>query len=344
MTAALKKGCRNLGLIGLLGLATTGLYGYVLFWSWLFWPRVGRLVALVCPIAALAVTLIIGRTLAGPARKLLRASLVPILLIGVYAIMVLGLGFMYGGLDTPFKTAERRFSHPLPNDNAIPFIFAEGVWWHVIEKPLVGDWHSSDRPPLQTGLTLAPERFLPHDREMTAQMVGVFTQSTWILALWAFLLTLEIDSDAVVLVLSGCMTSGFVLTNTFYVWPKLLAGAFAVGALTLLISGSRRPLAAEKKWAAALCGILWALAVLSHGGAAFAFIGAAITALLLRLRIPFRNTAILLSSAFLLYLPWLLYQCFFDRPVTGFCLCISPVSTNPIRDRLDKRCLIRIAP
>ncbi|HEX4750502.1 MAG TPA: hypothetical protein VH302_13240, partial [Bryobacteraceae bacterium] len=232
MTAALKKGCRNLGLIGLLGLATTGLYGYVLFWSWLFWPRVGRLVALVCPIAALAVTLIIGRTLAGPARKLLRASLVPILLIGVYAIMVLGLGFMYGGLDTPFKTAERRFSHPLPNDNAIPFIFAEGVWWHVIEKPLVGDWHSSDRPPLQTGLTLAPERFLPHDREMTAQMVGVFTQSTWILALWAFLLTLEIDSEAVLLVHSGCMTSGFVLTNTSL-------GFIALG-LPLLLLGSQK--------------------------------------------------------------------------------------------------------
>jgi hypothetical protein len=54
--------------------------------------------------------------------------------------------------------------------------------------------------------------------------------------------------------------------------------------------------------------------MLSHGGSAFAFIGLISTFLLLKGRIKVRNLAALAAASALLYLPWVLYQKYYDPP------------------------------
>jgi hypothetical protein len=308
----LKRGCRNLVLTGLVALAATGIYGYAVFWLW-FLPRLGRLTALLIPALSLLALVYLVARLDRPARRILRTLVPPILLCGTFSVFVLSVGFLYGGMAQPFETAANRFSHPLPTDNQLPWRFAEGLWQNHIPKPLYGDWSSSDRPPLQAGLSLAQERFYSRDRQLTALITGVVAQSTCMLALWLFLLAADIEPAAVMVVLVACLSSGFVLVNTFFTWPKLLAAAYTIGALAVLFNRKAAEVA-KSNWASALCGTLVALALLSHGGAAFAFIGAALTLCALRVRLPVRGIAVLLATALLVYLPWTLYQKCYDPP------------------------------
>jgi hypothetical protein len=238
--------------------------------------------------------------------------MLPVVLCGTFSLFVLATGFLYGGIDVSLATAQIRFSHPLPYDNEIPFIFSEQIQNHAIRKPMVEDWHSSDRPPLQTGLVFAERRYNPEPRQLASQVTGALAQSTWILALWILFTALEIESAAIALVLAACLSSGFVLVNTFFVWPKLFAAALSIGALIPLLVGKQRPLAGQTNLYAILSGSLLAFGLLAHGGAVFAVLGAAVTLLLIRVRIPPRHVAILLAVAFVLYLPWLLYQHFYN--------------------------------
>jgi hypothetical protein len=313
-TAVVWRRCRNIVLVGLAALAATGASAYLIFWVWFLSPRAGRFLAISIPILSVVWLAFALPRLESAGRKLLSRLLLPTLLSGAFSVFVVEAGFVYGGLETPLATPETRFSHPLPPDNAIPFIFAEGIRNHYISKPLFGQWRSSDRPPLQTGFVVAQGRFNREPRQLASQVTGVLAQSLWILALWILLTALELESPVIALVFAACLTSGFVLVNTFFVWPKLLAAAYAIGALTLLVLGKPRPFVAAGKWSAVLCGALIAFGMLSHGGTIFALIGGLAIVIALRPRIPLKAFAIVLLSAFLIYLPWILYQKYFDPP------------------------------
>jgi hypothetical protein len=121
---------------------------------------------------------------------------------------------------------------------------------------------------------------------------------------------LEIEPNVIAWILASCLTSGFVLINTFFVWPKLLAAAYIIGALALVLA----PKTLQARWVAALGGILVALGLLAHGGSLFAILGAVVSVCILRIRVPLRSVALLLAAAIVLYLPWLWYQKFYDPP------------------------------
>lgn len=312
--AITKSGCRDILIVGLVALAATGACGYSVFWLWFLSPRAGQILALLLPIASAVCLVIVVPRLEKSGRRIIGALLLPILLSGAFSLFVLAAGFVYGGFEMPLIMPLTRFSHQLLLDNAIPFTFAEGIRNHHIAKPMLGDWHSSDRPPLQTGLVLAQGPYNPEPRQLASQVTGVVAQSTWILALWLFLTALEIDSDVIALILVACLSSGFVLVNTFFVWPKLLAAAYTLGALALLLIEKPRILLGKYKSTALLCGALIAFGMLAHGGTVFALLAAAATLIAFRKGIPPRYATILLGTAFLLYLPWLLYQNFYDPP------------------------------
>ncbi len=311
----LKRGCRDVVITGLAVLATTGIYGELVFWLWFVSPRIGRFAALIIPVASVILIAVLWGGLDLGARIILRALIIPILLGGAFSTFIIGAGYMYGqDKDDPFDAARSRFSHRLPPDNRIPFLFEEGIWHHNVPKPLLGDWNASDRPPLQTGLVLIGDRFYTKDRKLSSQIMGVLAQGTWIIALWLFLTAFEVDSAVIAWITAACLGSGFILINSFFVWPKLLSAAYTLGAVCLVLAPKARAALAENRWIAALCGVLAALAMLSHGGAIFAFIGAGLIILLTRARIPWRQLAILFTAAFLLYLPWILYQKLYDPP------------------------------
>jgi hypothetical protein len=310
---------------GVSALAGLGLNGYSVFWIWFCSARVGRLIALIIPIASVACLAILLRD--SVVRSQIWRLLFPIGLSGVFSLLVLCAGFAYGGLDRPYHTAWIRFSHPLPPDNAIPYVFAEAIWTEHIPKPMIGDWHSSDRPPLQSGLVLATWRYHSQDRKLSAAITGTLAQSTWIVGMWVFLTALEVQPLLIAFVLAACMSSGFVLVNTFFVWPKLLAAAFVMGAFTAFLR--RAPV---------LSGICMALALLAHGGSIFAFIGAVPALLILRFRMPLRSVALLIATAVALYLPWLLYQKLYDPPgdrlIKMHLAGIEPLDPRPVGEVL----------
>lgn len=245
-------------------------------------------------------------------RQIIKHLLIPLALTGAASLLVLSMGFMYGGIDTPSMTAAKRFSHILPGDNNIPYQFAEALKDGHIPK-LQASWLSSDRPPLQTGLVLSEYTYTSRPRELDYTIISVILQSLWIFAAWLLLTAFDVNARAVILVLTVCLFSGFVFLNSFYVWPKLLAAGYILAAFAILFAPKYVSLR-NGRIASMLVGAMLALAMLSHGGSAFAILGIALTMAIVRRHVPIKRLLLITASAALLYTPWMLYQRFCDPP------------------------------
>ncbi len=299
---------------GLAGLAAVAGSGYLAFWLWFFSPRVGHLYSFLLPFAAASALVWAIAKLDAQGRRALRSLATPAALMFGASLLVLATGFVYGGLRDALDTAGTRFTHALPGDNMLPFVLAEAVRYEHIPKPLAADWLSSDRPPLQTGLALAEYPFMPQPRDQGYQMLGALAQSLWIPALWLFLQSFRVDRRLMALIFCVSILSGFVFVNTFYVWPKLLAAAYTIGFSALILADQLRTEMERSLVLQLVAGSMAAFAALSHGTSFFALIGLTATALLMRKRLRWRSLAVLAVTAFVIYMPWLLYQKLYDPP------------------------------
>jgi hypothetical protein len=309
---AIWRGLRDVVNAGLIALAGTALPGYCCFWLTLLSPRLGHYVAVFMIAAAVAGLVFCVRKLDGAGRRILKSLLSPLLLIGAAALLVLSSGFLYGGFDHPIALARVRFSHPLPSDNEIPLLLAEDAYARHIPRPLFSDWLSSDRPPLQSGIVLSQFPLFHKPRGKGYTTVSVLAQSFWIFALWLLLTAFRLKSRAIVLVLAGCLFSGFIFVNSFYVWPKLLAAAYTLGFFASFVAPGTKRNSALQSWITP--GALLSFSLLSHGGTAFALIPMVPLMLFFKRPWPIKRMLATLSFAFILYLPWTLYQKFYDPP------------------------------
>lgn len=203
----------------------------------------------------------------------------------------------------------------LPADNEIPQIFADRLLRGLSPKSLVGDWLSSDRPPLQTGWQLVfarPLLSLGMDSDNAMQGAGIWFQLVWVPGAWAWLRRMEQPpgrSAAILLAVTPCT---FLFLNTVFIWPKLGAAGFLLGAFTCWIPfiGRSRPAHGEF----AVGGILAGLAWVAHGGVAFALLPLAVL-LLVRLRRTGIRPMVGAAAAFaVIALPWTAYQRFYESP------------------------------
>ena len=311
---AVRKGVRDIVVLGLVALIAIGASGYLAFWLWFFDPRLGRIFSLCLPIAAALLLICTVPRLDAVGRSDLKALLAPMCLIGAVALLVLSTGFVFGGLETPFNTANGRFSHLLPVDNQLPYVFAEGIRTGHVPKPLMGGWLSSDRPPLQTGIVLSQCVYLSHPLRLQYTVISVILQSLWVFALWLFLAAFDLDSGAIGLALTVCILSGFVFLNSFYVWPKLLAGAYMLGFSAILLAGRFVPALRQTTFLPLLTGALGALGLLAHGGSLFAVLGLILTLSVLKRGIGLKGLILIAITCFCLYLPWISYQKLYDPP------------------------------
>ena len=313
-TLTIYKGVRDIVTAGLVALAGTAIPGYLVFWLWFLLPRVGRSVAFVIPLTAAVCLIVMFRKLDAAGRRLVKALLVPMMLSGAASLLVLSTGFLYGGLDDPLGTARNRFSHRLPADNMLPFLLAKEVSVGRIEKPLFTDWRSSDRPPLQSGITLSQYPFMYHHRDLDYTITAALVQSLWIFGLWLLLTSLRLERRLVTLALTTCLLSGFVFINTFFVWPKLIAAAYMLGFFAVVLTEKPKLKSAEQMLLPVTAGALVAFSLLSHGGSIFALIGAVLTFFVLGTRLPLKRVMVMGTVCAALYLPWILYQKFYDPP------------------------------
>lgn len=299
---------RQLGPATGLGLlfAGTGTAGMAGFWAWFASPEFGRAFAVVLFIASIVTIGLCGRR--GELRHLdLSLPLSLALLVG---LMFTGIAFLQGGIaDEAWHTVAARYW--LAYDNEIPFLFASRVAAHQsLQGFLYGDWLSSDRPPLQTGLILL-QWPLWGNRATANQLLSSGLQNAWLPAVWVVLRVRGLSVRRVLVVVLSTAATGAVFLNSVYAWPKMLAGALALAAFAILVSHS-----ASDRWpgAGVLVACLAALSMLTHGGTAFAVIALAPFAYLFRRRITLRAVAVCAGAALALYVPWGLYQRFVDPP------------------------------
>ena len=329
-------GVIKLGLIMLAGIAAPG---YFLFFVFVVSARAGFIISSALPFVYGALLAFLLFRLSPANRKTLLRFCTPLALTFFASLGILALGYLYNiSLGEPNLAAATRFSHPLPSDNKLPFLLAEGLLQSAkgttnaanqegntsghrtffgsgIPRPLDGDWLSSDRPPLQTGIVLALSPWMKHPvrEQLWYHVISVSLQSLWIFAIWLLLRAFRIARLTTGLVIATIYLTGFTIVNTFFVWPKLLAGAymvaFAIPWLSARLESGRR------SWMRrCLLGFLLACSLLAHGGALFALLGLMLCALFRYRRRVFIETCFVGVITVLFYSPWIAYQKYVDPP------------------------------
>ncbi|HEY4442289.1 MAG TPA: hypothetical protein VGN14_17645 [Candidatus Elarobacter sp.] len=284
--------------------AILGLAGWLAFWCYFARPELGRALALCWTgLAIVAAALIARRSTRSELRTIALTFCVGLLYVGV--LMIAGTA----------ATAEHRFFAERPDDDRLPALFAERLYWGTDATKPLGVWQSSDRPPLQTGMLVLVRPLaglvahaVPVDVPVVMLLAGITAQLIWIPAMLMLCARLGFDGRRLALVLAFAIFSGFFLYNSVYVWPKLLAAGFGIGAL-IFATAPREP-RTSMLWA----GTCAALALLAHGSAVFFLVPAFALALIAR-RIAFAPAALGGVAIFAaLLLPWAAYQHWVDPP------------------------------
>ncbi len=309
---AVRRGLRSVPLLLCIALVASGVSAMLAFWAFYFEPLVGKTLAFVLLLGSIQ-----GIVLLRPDRmdrELLRELLPPVALWVLGSAFVLYLGFLHGGTDQPLNIAQNRFSHSLPTDNEIPLFFANWFYGHGHSGtvPEYIDWLSSDRPPLQIGYVLAQRPFAWDQNGLHYQVIGVVVQQLWIVGMWAVLCAARIRPFARGLAIFAAMASDVGILYGFFVWPKLVAAAFVLGALAIVISEDWARLR-HNPYAAALLAALCALGMLAHGASAFAIVPLLIFGALRGLP-SWRWLGIAALVGVALLGPWSAYQRFADPP------------------------------
>lgn len=211
------------------------------------------------------------------------------------------------GVDTPANN----FKLDLPIDYKIPLMFAESV---INGKLLTfGDWLGSDRPPLMSGfvLLLTPPMVALEDGYL---FVGTLVQLLVVPV--AFIMLRAIVPGDIAQVSIGSMVillmaiSPLFIHNISFLWPKILASAFFLGALLILLVNDPIDLRLS-----VLCGVFFGLAYMSHGGVAFAILSLGLIYLVLRFTPRGLLQGTIIFLVFLMcYLPWSYYKAYIQPP------------------------------
>jgi len=310
--ACIHAGLRDAAVLALCGLAGGGLGAFVLFWIWWASPTGGAL-ASVAWIAASAA--IVGSMLARLDRDAI-AHAAPLgiatLVWAAYGLFVLALCLAPSGFQAPLEVVQHHFGLALPYDNELPFIFAQQVAKDRVTVPMSLQWLSSDRPPLQTAYFLASGAVLLPRAEVHYQVQATLLQTLWLPGMWLLLRSFRIARGALFAALAASMFSGFALIHGIFTWPKLFPAAYIAVATAIMLDATREALGDVR--VAMATGACIALAMLCHPGSAFVLLGLGVALWALRRIPPVRFLAIAGITAFIVLLPWALYQRYADPP------------------------------
>ncbi|HTT57044.1 MAG TPA: hypothetical protein VMF63_08045 [Opitutaceae bacterium] len=284
--------------------------GYAVFWAYFASPALGRACSWVVLAVATGVLLRPGQ-----GNDLGDELLPPLALAAVTGLGFVALTCLFG--DAPYSfLAANRFMANLPADNEIPRLFADRLWSGQSPRHLIGDWLSSDRPPLQTGWLLLTRPVLTAlglDVDTAAGTGGVWFQLLWIPAMWATLRRLGAGTRQSGAMIAAAAFTGFLLFYTIYTWPKLGAAALMLGAFVLWRPEPGAPAGRARFAAGGACA---ALGCLAHGGVAFTLLGLIPLGLatLWRERGAWRLW-LAAGATFVAFLtPWLVYQRNYEPP------------------------------
>jgi hypothetical protein len=308
-----RVGVRQAPVLLAIFLAASGTVGMLAFWSYFAGHLWGEAFAYFAVLGSLLLGGVSLRSAA--ARSALGALVTPLALWGLASAFLLLFGFVHGGTDIPLATSATRFSHPLPGDNYLPLAFADWIFenGHSGHPPIQpGEWHLSDRPPLQSGYVVMQRTFGWDSADLNYQVLGVALQQLWVVGLWALLSAANVGRVSRALVLTATLVSALVIVNGFFVWPKLLPAAMllAVAALVMTPLWSRMR---TSIWGAVLIATLCGLAMLGHGSSVFGILPLIFFAIYRGLPSwRWIGAGVLVGVAFMA--PWSAYQRYEDPP------------------------------
>lgn len=311
---ATRRGVRDLPLTLGIALVASGATAFAAFWAYYASPTIGQAWDYLLVLGSVLVVVWVWRQ-GGLDRRLLAPLAIPLGLWILGSCFVVFLGFLHGGVDHAIPMSALRFSGQLPSDNDIPRYFTEWFATHGHTNPPPAyppDWLMSDRPPLQIGYTLAQRAFFHTERELHYVILCVIVQSLWIVGMWAVLLATRLRQRTRALAMFAAMVSDVAIVHGFFVWPKLIAAAFLLAALAIVISPawSRRR---HDLRVAALVGALLALAMLSHGSSLFGVLPLVLLAAYRGLP-SWRWIGVGALAGLVLMVPWTAYQHYADPP------------------------------
>ena len=283
--------------------AVTAVAGYAVFWCYFFKPELGRAVSTAWIASAIVAIVSMRRA------RISREEAVPIALTFLAGLFYLAVLYLPG---TTIDAAQRFFV-VRPQDNIVPRLFAEHLFQGVnLRDHFLGDWQTSDRPPLQTAILLLVRPvfgWLAIDPNTGYEIGGAVAQLAWLPAAWLLCARAGFSPRQRAFVLAFMVFSGFFLYNTVYTWPKLLAAGMSITALVFAVTPSpRRPANIV------LAGVFAALALLAHGGAVFFLVPAFVLAMALRRIALSPALAWGAVAGVVLLLPWSAYQRFYEPP------------------------------
>ena len=292
-----------------------GVLGYLAFWIYFANKLAGKSFSLLA-FGLLLLLLLKAQRSGAPVTRLARQIAPPLLYAAIAGACYLSFLFL---VTDPFTIGQDlmdwRFFHDMqPGDNIIPWLFASKIY---ARQPLIpfccGDWLSSDRPPLQTGIILFSWPLKLFGKAgLHYQLLASALQCSWICAVWVLVKTLGASNRRAIQLLALLIPSAFLFYNSIYTWPKLLAASFILFAATILVTAhvERRPLTHAEVILGAVCV---GLALMAHPGSLFSLPLFAL-AVLMKRNLPWRGVVwgvlILLCFA----VPWMLYQKYVDPP------------------------------
>jgi hypothetical protein len=310
---AVRRGVKEVPLILGVALVCSGVTAFASFWAYFAHPRVGQTWTFLLLGGSVLLAAWCWRG-GGLDRDLLRRLRTPLLLWVLGSCFVVFLGFLHGGMASAVPTSALRFSGQLPSDNDIPRYFAE--WFssngHARPPAYPPNWLMSDRPPLQVGYVLSQRGFFNTPSGLHYELLCVIVQALWIVGMWAVLVAARLRSRTRALAMFAAIVSDIAILHGFFVWPKLIAAAFLLAALAILISPawsrSRHDLRVG-----VLLGALLGLAMLAHGSSIFGVIPLLLLAAYRGLP-SWRWVAAAAVAGFVLMAPWSAYQHYVDPP------------------------------
>jgi len=278
--------------------------GWLLFWAWFAHPRIGMYASLALLTAAMLVLSSKSVFLSW------KRTSVPAVVSVIVCMGYLSLAGDRGGLEDGNYLIGGRYWAVL--DNAIPRMFANCLIDHGAGlKPfLLGDWHSSDRPPLQTGMVMVAYPFVNQSGGALAYLLlSVAVNIFWIWGLWGFLRAIGLSERKILQVVILVTLVGAVFVNSVYTWPKMLAAALSLTAGAAMFIQD-----CPKRIRTLVVGSAAALSLLAHGAAIFALLGFATLFWIRRKEWQTRDILVTTAIAALVYIPWMAYQKFYDPP------------------------------
>lgn len=315
---------RRVGLpeaFGLLAaLACTALAGYATYWGYVAHPLAGRAVSWsLLGITAVLVGWPAERRRLGACLARPDVALPAVLVVGSACfVLTWYLAFVPSPLPAGWTWINHAFARIWIPDSTLPLLVAgklhDGIPLHTGFLAA----GSTGRPPLQAGLVLVQyplwdllARARPDATTMLYQTLGTLLQSFWVAGAWALLRQLGFGRSRAAWLLVALVPSHFFVLNSAYVWPKLLAASFVLGAFALLLL---RPAHAPSLGVAhaTVAATFASLGLIAHPGVGPSLIGLVLLLLVPRFFPGWRSIAPALLAGGLVAGPWLAYQRLFQ--------------------------------